>query len=359
MNTDALSSRYNTIPAHLQKYADDIWAHLSASGKVVSVHLLANFEKDHDASLHYGTDIFKGLVVAVKPDYKLTDADKMWMHPHAYQCRAIFEGGSFDEVSLPEMEASAGIYKVSSIDAIGTQCEKTYTIVDTRVPFERNGDTVQEAYDNTMKQEVLEQCNTLAGYMGTDTMVSHAFTNLFLKNTTHYVFYNHAFHNQGIVHISPLMGYRTVAQKGMIPADCLQEQQYVDVDKLADEKKVELFEKCMWEGDSPINTYALRTPFDTMPRVGTHYRLTQANFATTPVHNKLSTEALYNLSANLNSLGLSRFGDHIETQHIRLPAKEETVVKLMRLGDVPILNPELTDAHGNLVISRHIVEQLL
>tara|TARA_B100001250_G_scaffold320460_1_gene283359 strand:- start:1843 stop:2922 length:1080 start_codon:yes stop_codon:yes gene_type:complete len=358
MNTDALSSRYAKIPARLQKYAEQIWSHLQKSNKVVSAHFLANFEKDHDASLRYNTDIFKGLVVAVDPTYELTDADIMWMHPHAYQCRAIFEGGSFDKVTLPEMEASAGIYKVSSIDDIGTQCEETYTVVDTRMPYTRNGNTPQEAYDNTMKQETLENCASIAENMGSENIVDHAFTNLFLKNTSHYVFYNHAFHNKGIVHISPLMGYRAISSPGMIPADCLNEQYYVNVENLSDEKKVELFKKCMWEGDSPINTYALRTPFDTMSRVGTHYRLDQANFAQTPIHDKMNTRALYDLSANLNCLGLSRFGDHVETQHIRLPAKEDTVVRLMRLGDVQIINPEFTDTQGNLVIPRHIVEQL-
>ena len=359
MNTEALLSRYSKIPAHLQKYAEEIWTHLKKSDKVISAHFLANFEKDHDTSMHLGKDIFKGLVVAVKPDYEIREEDIMWMHPHRYQCRAIFEGGTFSEVELPSMEASAGIYKVSAIDDIGTQCDQTFTIIDTRLdrPAITSG-TAQDAYKNTVKDQALEECHLIAEQLGTTNMVKHSFTNLFLKNTTEYVFYNHAFHNEGIVHVSPLMGYRTVSSQGMIPSDCLNEKKYVDVNGLSDEKKVALFNKCKWDGNSAINTYALRTPYDNMSRVGVHYRLSEASFAETPVHAQMSTRDLYHLSARLNDLGLNRFGDHIETENIRLPAKEDTVVKLMRMN-IPILNPELTDGAGNLLISRHIVEQLI
>ena len=181
---------------------------------------------------------------------------------------------------------------------------------------------------------------------------------MFLRNTTHYVFYNHAFHKEGIVHISPLMGYRTVSSDEVIPADCLNENDYVDVEKMSDNKKLALFEKCNWEGDNPINTYALRTPFDTMSRVGTHFRLVKGNFAETPIHEHMTTENIFKLSASLNNLKLKRFGDYIESQDIRLPAKHETVIKLMKQGEIPIINPAFTNEQGDLIIPRHIVEQL-
>ena len=159
MNIEPLKSRYAKIPAHLQKYAQDLWSHLSKSGKVVSLQLLPNFEKDHDVSLKYGTDIFKGMVVAVHPDYPLSEKDIMWMHPHAYQCRAIFEGGTFNHLSLPDMEASAGIYNVSSIDDIGAQCNQRYTIVDTHLPFVNKAATPKQAYENNRKSETLASVN--------------------------------------------------------------------------------------------------------------------------------------------------------------------------------------------------------
>ena len=360
MNTDALSSRYGKIPPTLQQYAHQVWTHLQQqSDKVVSVHCLENFQKDHDVSLRLGTDVFKGLVVAVQPDYQLSDADRMWMHPHAYQCRAVFEGGEYTSTELPDMEASAGIYKVSSIDAIGTQCDKTYTIVDTRLPFTRAAQTPQEAYDNNQKQETLAHCQDVAAFFGAENLDSHCFTNLFLKSTTHYVFYNHAFHQKGLVHVSPLMGYRQISNtRGMVAADRLDEQQYVDVHNLEDTQKQQLFEKCQWDSDSPINTYALRDTYDPMLNKGTHFRLEKANFASTPIHAQMETEDIYNLSADLNQLGLTRFGDLVETQHIRLPAKPETVVKLMALQDLKILNPEFMDGKGNLKLPKHIVEQL-
>tara|TARA_B100001093_G_scaffold513373_1_gene585171 strand:- start:925 stop:2007 length:1083 start_codon:yes stop_codon:yes gene_type:complete len=359
MYTEALKSRYdNKIPAHLQKYADNIWNHLIKSSKVVSLKLLPNFEKDHDVSMQYGTDIYKGLVVAVHPDYPLSEKDIMWMHPHAYQCRAIFEGGTFDNVTLPDMQASAGIYNVSSIDDIGTQCNQRYTIVDTHMPFENVASTPKQAYENNNKAQTLTECQRIAEIMGTRDLKEHVFTNMFLRNTTNYVFYNHAFHKEGIVHISPLMGYRTVSSDSVIAADCLNENDYVDVENMSNTKKIALFEKCNWEGDNPINTYALRTPFDTMNRVGTHFRLVKGNFAKTPIHAHMTTENIFKLSATLNNLKLERFGKYIEDQHIRLPVKHSTVIKLIQQGELPIINPEFTDAHGDLIIPRHIVEQL-
>lgn len=360
MNTDALSSRYGNIPPELQMYAQQVWRHLQQQAdQTLTVHFLANFNKDHDVSLRLGTDVFKGLVVAVKPEYQLSDADRLWMHPHAYQCRAVFNGGEYTSTELPDMEASAGVYQVSSIDAIGTQCDKTYTIIDTRLPFTHAASTPREAYENHQKRETLAHCHDVASFFGAEKLESHCFTNLFLKSTTHYVFYNHGFHNQGLVHVSPLMGYRQISAKGMLAADRLHEQQYVDVHNLEDEQKKQLFTKCQWDSDSPINTYALRATYDTMHNVGTHFRLKQANFATTPIHDKMKLEDIYNLSADLNALGLSRFGNLVETQQIRLPAKPETVVKLMGLQDqLKILNPEFVDERGNLTLPKHIVEQL-
>lgn len=356
MNTDALTSRYGKIHPSLQAHVNRVWTHLQQqSDKVASVTFLENFAKDHDVSLQTGTDVYRGMVVALKPDYALTGADVLWMHPHAYQCRAIYDGGTFEHVAVPSMEASAGVYKVSSVDDIGSQCEQTYTVVDSRVPYTPAA-TPQASYVNTAKADTLEHCAELAAQMQAGELVEHAFTNLFLKDTHHYVFYNHAFHKKGVVHVSPLMGYRTVRANGAIAGDRMHAREYVDVEALSDPKKQELYQKCWWDSDNAVNTYALRKPFDTLARVGTHYRLQQGCFAETPIHHAMATQDLYKLSADLNNLGLKRFG-HVETQQIRLPVREETVVRLLRLGDFDILNPQYRDA-DNLLLPKHIVEQL-
>lgn len=359
MNTDALVQRYGKIPKAIQEAAARVWEHLQAQqDKVVSVEYLANFNKDHDMSLRHGVDIYKGLVVTVKPDYALDDSDRMWMHPQAYQCRAVFEGGTFERADLPDMNASVGTYNASSIDEIGTQHDTRYTIVDTRMPIVRAAATPQAAYDNSLKHDTLDHCTQIAASMGCGDMVDHAFTNLFLKGSNEYAFFNHAFMHKGIVQISPIMGYRTVSQRGNFESDCLDEQQYVDVDKLSQEHKKQLFTKCQWDDDNTINTYVFRKPFKRLDNVGTHYRLTQGHFASTPIHDKMSIANLYHLTPDLTDLDIRGFGKRIQENKIQLPASHAIVQRLMQVEDFQILNPKYFKG-GALHIPRNTVHQLI
>ena len=357
MNTDALVKRYGKIPPSLTTAVNAVWEHLNRQADhVVSVEFLQNFNKDHDMSLRVGQDIYKGLVVTVRPDYALDDSDKMWMHPQAYQCRAVFEGGTFDRVDLPDMNASVGTYEASSIDEIGNQHNAQYTIINTRKPFVRAAATPQEAYDNAIKHETLDHCQAIAAKLGCGDMVDHAFTNLFLKGSNEYAFFNHAFMNKGIVHVSPLMGYRSVSQSGNFEADCMHEQQYVNVSELSKEQKEKLYTKCQWDKPNTLNTYVFRKPFKQMTNKGTHYRLTQGHFADTPIHDKMPIADLYSLTPNLEGCSITGFGKI--TGDLELPVTANIVQQLMEVEGFSILNPKYLKK-GVLKIPRNVVHQLI
>lgn len=356
MNTDALVKRYGKIPPAIHQAATRVWDHLSQQADhVVSVEFMENFNKDHDMSLRHNTDIYKGMVVTVRPQYALGEEDILWMHPQAYQCRAVFEGGGFDTVALPDMNASYGNYCASTIDEIGCQHDTKYTIINTRMPFVRTAATPADAYDNATKHETLDHCQEIANKLGCGEMVEHTFTNLFLKGSNEYAFFNHAFMNRGVVHVSPLMGYRTVTASGNFAADRMHENQYVNVDGLSREQKEQLFQKVQWGGNSPINTYVFRKPFDNMTNVGTHFRLVRAHFAETPIHEKMSIRDLYRLTPNLSDCDV--VGVNTD-ERIALPVTAGIVQQLMELEGFSILNREYLN-DGKLMIPRNVVHQLI
>ena len=361
MNTDALVKRYGQIPATIQQGVAQVWDHLQAqSDKVVSVEFLANFNKDHDMSLRHDTNIYKGLVVTVKPDYALDDSDMLWMHPQAYQCRAIYEGGTMSNVQVPDMNASVGIYNTSTVDDIGTPVCTEYTIVDTRMPFVRSANTPQEAYDNANKHATLDHCTTIADQFECGSMVDHAFTNLFLKGSGEYAFYNHAFMKKGIVHVSPIMGYRSISAAGNFDSDCLAEQDYIDVDSLDTDRQQALFKKCTWEGLNTVNTYVFRKPHTMMTNIGTHYRLKEGNFASTPIHHHMSIRALYDLTPDLTNTDITAFGKRVNETDIHMPITQNIIERLMDIEGFQIINPQyLNDEHNELKIPRNVVHQLI
>ncbi len=359
MNTDALARRYTKIPDAITQAAAQVWAHLQKqSDNVVSVEFLANFNKDHDMSLRHNTDIYKGLVVTVKPKYALDDTDIMWMHPQAYQCRAIYQGGEFEAMELPDMNASVGTYNTSTVDDIGTHVTNKYTIIDTRMPFVRSAATPQEAYDNATKHETLDHCAQIADHLQCGAMVDHAFTNLFLKGSGEYAFYNHAFMKKGIVHVSPLLGYRTVSAPGNFDSDCLAEEDYVDIGSLSPQQQEALFSKCGWDGDNTVNTYAFRKPYTKMTNVGTHYRLLEGHFSSTPIHEQMSIKKLYDLTPDLTGTDIRRFGDRVHDTSIELPVTPAIMKRLMGVEGFQIINPQYVRGES-LHIPRNVVHQLI
>ena len=93
MDTSALKSRYdNNIPADVQGDIDK-FTQLADRDGILSVKLLSNFGKDVEMSLKHDTPIYRGLIVQLSNSYKLSETDRMWMHPELCKGRTMYVGG--------------------------------------------------------------------------------------------------------------------------------------------------------------------------------------------------------------------------------------------------------------------------
>ena len=229
--------------------------HLKQSEHFVDVKFLPNFQKDHDNSLLYGTNIYKGLIVTLKPDYEITSDDIIWLHPNNAQCRALFEGGAYQQYdTLPPMNASAGIYQTRNINSLGDEVKDTYTIVDSHLSQNWSG-TLQSIYSNKYQTEILNKCKEIAENFGAGGLVSASYTNMLFKGSGNFHYYNAAYKDQGLVLQSPLIGY-TFVEASDHPADLIDESNHLvnlDADQLDS-----IYSRCDWDSCRLVNTYAFK-----------------------------------------------------------------------------------------------------
>ena len=107
------------------------------SDQVESVILLANFSIDSLATLQHGTTILQGLVVQVKPEYKLEPADMAWFHPDIASGRSVFRVDQFiskstlASIELDGIQSSVGSYTTSKPDEFGCESVQNHIVVDT------------------------------------------------------------------------------------------------------------------------------------------------------------------------------------------------------------------------------------
>lgn len=331
-----------------------IKAHLTRSPHFVDVVFLPNFQLDHDNSLLHQTEIYKGLIVSVQPDYVITSEDKMWLHPNIAQCRALFDGGAFQKTTgLPLMNASAGIYRTNSIDALGDEISKTYTVIDTHLEQQWQG-TVQEIYSNKYQTDVLNQCKNIAEKLGAGELCSASYTNMLYRGSNSFHFYNAAYKDQGLVLLSPLIGYRMVNAKDH-PADFIDETQHL-VD-LNPQQLQSIYKKCKWEGHELINTAVIKQmlPIETK---GTQYRTVQVSVARTPIQDLLTPQQHLAMTPSNANIPLDQScHKYLRNNKIRLPYNENNIQKLLALKDeFPILNMY---NNGQLTLSREIVARII
>ena len=134
MNLEALNKRYpDGIPEDLQKGVS-LFRALSEKGGVKSVHLMSNFGLDLERSLTSKTNIYKGVIIQVSPNYKLSEEDRSWFHPELTKARSLYRGKFDKDANLGEYNSSVGTYSTYSVDELGGQKLTHFTIVDTAVP---------------------------------------------------------------------------------------------------------------------------------------------------------------------------------------------------------------------------------
>lgn len=326
--------------------------HLQQSEHFVEVKFLPNFQKDHDNSLLYNTDVYKGMIVSLKPDYNITSTDILWLHPNNAHCRALFEGGHYQKIDdLPAMNASAGIYQTRDINALGDTVNQLYTIVDTHLVQSWSG-TVQSIYSNKYQSEVLEQCQDIANELGSGDMVSVHYTNVLLKGTGIFHYYNGAYKDEGLVLHSPLIGYTKVSEKDH-PADWIDESTHLV--NLNMDQYESIYSKCDWNSCELVNTLAFKKCM--RPVHSVQFQPIKVSLSNTPIHNKLSPQEMVNMTPSASNIpDFVDVYDHVRENKIKLPYSTELILKLLELRDEHDILHMYDD--GALTLPRHIIEKI-
>ena len=361
MNKSALEQRYGKIPPELETEATTVWLQLQEQNDaVISAKFLSNFSIDDENSKLTGAKVHKGVIVSLKPEYILSAADT-WLHPNLNQCRALFDGGAFTNVStLADTDCSAGVYAVQKINAIGDLVSQPHTIVDLHVHNAKeirqswNGKTVEEVYNTDLRDRTLDEAQAYAQQLGGQSKLRADFTNILYRGRGEYHFYNNGYKEAGLVLLSPLTGYKIV-QGSDHAADYLSED-LIDVGALTPNQQKSLYTKAHWESCSLVNTFVTRKSFSPLQA---DFRMQRGNFSACDILEHLTPSSILKLTPSSEHVPQDRhIWDHLRDNDLEIPLTSNTMEKLLELRDMyKILNPQYY-RDGKLILTREIVANL-
>ena len=383
-DTTYLSRRYkNSIPHDVREGIHDIVGILGTRKEnVQEVVFLENFSKDLEQSIIHGSNIYKGLVVKMKPDFKFQSADIAWLHPHFAQIRAVYPGGEFAPLREKQLDigSSCGTYTVAHEDDIGSLQMTRYTIVDMHISSAGSrivkewlrGSTVKEAYEqyltaplkgySNIQECTRAQCDDLSEDLNvTEEAIQTWFTNVFHRDSGIIQFSNHSIVENGkgsLIKISPLYGYMMIKGRCNVPSDLLSKDDFVNVSKLKESQIKRIFSKCHW-GSSVVNSTALRKPFSNWGDFfsGQRYKMEEAHFASSEeVTPLMHPKYLHTMTALSHQIGEGRNKYHYEDK-IEVSSSDKMIARLLDMGKHSILNPEFYN-DGNLYLPREWIEEL-
>ena len=361
MDKTALEHRYGKIPASLQTELNAVWQQLQEQGEhVIGAKFLQNFGVDDENSKLTGVKVHRGVVVSLKPGYKLSKADT-WLHPNLNQVRALFDGGSFTNVStLADTDCSAGVYAVQKINAIGDLDSQPHTIIDMHVHDAKkirdswHGNTVEQVYSTNLRDRTLEEAQAYAQQLGGQEKLRADFTNILYRGRGEYHFYNNGYKEAGLVLLSPLTGYKVIDGKDHA-ADYMSDE-LIDVGSLSPKQQHSLFTKAHWESCDLVNTFVTRKSFSPLQA---EFRMQKGNFSAANILKHLSPSAILKLTPTSEHVPKDRqIWDHLKDNDLEIPLTQGTINQLLELRDVyKILNPEYYRG-GKLILTRKIVSAL-
>lgn len=361
MDTGSLEQRYGQIPPSIETEANVVWQQLQEQKEqVISAKFLSNFGVDDENSKLTGKKVHRGVIVSLKPGYVLSAADS-WLHPNLNQCRALFDGGAFSNVStLAETDCSAGVYAVQKINAIGDLVSQPHTIVDMHVHDANeirkswNNQTVESVYSTNLRDRTLEEAQAYSQKLGGQTKIRADFTNILYRGRGEYHFYNNGYKEAGLVLLSPLTGYKIV--DGKDHASDYLSQDLIDVGALSARQQASMYTKAHWESCSLVNTFVTRKSFSPLQA---DFRMQKGNFSAADILKHLKPSAILKLTPSSEHVPEDRqIWDHLRNNNLEIPITQETMGQLLELRDVyKILNPEYYK-DGKLILTREIVANL-
>ena len=361
------------IPAALVEALDHVEQVLNRQeDKVVSAVALSNFSLDSDRAKGFIRDFgaknpisTRGLVVRLKPGYKLSSDDAAWFHPEMGKGRVVASLAGkpglekIREVSTTEnaigispYNCSIGHYARTDTNEIGMATEKNVVIVDTSfesltLPLWHSW--IEEKVDvgtalaqwkdmsvsnhENISTKAREDRVALAMNVGaTDVVYSDEINSLYTDGEDVFIT-NHAIkvpeNKQIFVHTSALGGYREGRVSGdskFVASDIGLSDNFYSWSSMSAEHKKRIQSDCSWDGGKSFNTFVLRQPTTTANlnlRASDaangfisegQYAMKKAKFSSQPIHDYLSTDLLVSLTPG-SAPGVEN--------HIELPLNKE------------------------------------
>lgn len=383
------------IPAKLQAHVDK-FQNLVDNRGAIRVKLLSNFGLCIEESYTKGYDVFKGFVIELKSDYKLSASDKFWLHPELLKTRNLYKSSSKDvkekvakqKFDISSCGSSVALYTTHSFDEIGGYKEEDYVIIDTAKEdiamsaldhWINSSATMRQVYSDlhtlkfdgkTLKEHTTDHIKSMATNIGDLELVSSSNYNTFLRSENSFLFYNHAFNcsaqKKALVHISPLMGYCMIKGRGKeFESDLLSCSEYLDISKFNDEQRRRAYINCRWEGKGIVNTYTLRKPISNYKSwLGeekvTSFRMETGYFSNTPIVDKLDPAIVLFLTPEATQIPEEKeVYSHIKKNIVKLPATEELLVKLVKNHWKDVFSKKFVASGDNLALPRHLLKELI
>ena len=386
MNIEALNSRYKEeLPESLKQLVEQ-FRKLSQKRGIKQVTLLSNFGKDIELSLKYDTVICKGVIVQAEPDYELSEADRVWLHPQLCKGRSLYSAAASkisESELLDSFSSSVGSYATHSIDEIGGYSQEEFTIVDTGIEREANAlvdswivgkQTLKQAYQDLQNSNLLVKAqknrDAIAKSNGIAEEAKNTWNyNMLYSNVHTMFFYNHAIkpvEGKVLVHISPLMGYSMVTnlESQSFVSDLMSCDEYVDVNELGEKAKIRAYVNCRWAGKDIVNTYTMRKPVSFYKEFlesekHTMYRMQSGYFSANPIHAKLPPEIVLFLTPTAAQMPAGvDCHEHLKRDVIALPLQTETINKLMHNHWKDLISSKYIKGN-NLILPREMIQQSL
>jgi hypothetical protein len=326
INCSPLNSIYgDDIPSDLQDALKELEAQLNKQKDyVVAVTILPNCSIDYDRTIHLQKTlsekipwVMQGVLVTLKPEYKLSYADAIWFHPEMAKGRSVFTidkeiskeqlnsikelhhvDGDYDKASpaaLSPFHCDIGEYNAVSIDDMGLETEQKHLVVNASMEaltyslwtqYLMTGETVGKIYENwtTMDmgngKSIMDTAshvrNQIArGILGAteiavnDCRVYSDEVNALYSDGSSVYFSNHAIKTpkedggQILVHLSALGGYELYSVESdelFIPSNMGLSSKTFNWDDMSTAQRHRIFSDCMWEGNEGFNTYVLKPP---------------------------------------------------------------------------------------------------
>lgn len=369
------------IPHRLTVALDTIHAHLKQQpDKFISLKATANFDKDVDSSLFHEMDVYKGLVVALQGDYKLTNVDKMWLHPDIYKCRAMFEGGdaaktaAIGDDSIGSMNCSAGVYAIRYQNEIGDICENKSTIVDSYLPMSSRmnnieGKTVANLFSNKLRTETINHVSQVAKQLGAGKRGATFWVNNLMRGADNelYYFNGNIRGSEALVLLSPLKGFkmiRSAKDNSVFPADIIDEQNLIPFANLTRENQLSVYDRVKWSSNEIVNTYMLKRPIKNMDfHDAQHYQMVKMVLSHQPITDCLSPQQLYAITPpyeNIKESVANNTSSWLREDKVKLDATESNMQALLRKRSMlAVLNADIYDADlDRLTVPREWLKHL-